>query len=142
VLAPYRLGSSCLLIAQIQISRGDLPAARQLLRQGLREFQRIQDPLMTANCLFGFALTAGAAGGHTQAARLLGAADRLYQASGTQRLAAVDHDHARLVSAAAAALGQDRFDAERQHGATLPTSDAIDLALAEPGPQAAPQHPA
>jgi predicted ATPase/DNA-binding XRE family transcriptional regulator len=132
ICAPYRLGTSCLLIAQIQISRGNLPAARTQVQQALRAFQRTQDPLMTANCLFGFALIASGTGAHTQAARLLGAADRLYQASGTQLIAALDQDHARLVSAATAALGRDRFDSERQHGATLPASDAIDLALAQP----------
>ena len=81
-------------------------------------------------------------GAHTHAARLLGAASQLYQASGTQRIAALDQDHAKLVSAARAALGPERFDSEQQHGAALFTSDAIDLALAEPAQQAAPPHPA
>ena len=130
--APYRLGTSHLLIAQVQIRRGNIPAATTQLRLALRAFQRIQDPLMTANCLFGFALIAGGTGAHTRAARLLGAADALYLASGTQLIAALEQDHARLVSAATTALGQDRFDVERQHGATLPTSDAIDLALTQP----------
>jgi predicted ATPase/DNA-binding XRE family transcriptional regulator len=135
IRAPYRLGTSFALIAQIQISRGNLPAARTQVQQALRAFQRTQDPLMTANCLFGFALIASGTGAHTQAARLLGAADRLYQASGTQLIAALDQDHARLASAVTAALGQDRFDAERQQGATLSASDAIDLALTQPEPQ-------
>ena len=133
--APYRLGTSRVMIGLIEISRGNLPAATGLLQQGLRAFQRIQDPLMTANCLFAFALIAGAAGAPTQAARLLGAADRLYQTSGTQRIAALDQDHAKLVSATGAQLGLERFEAERQHGAALSTSDAIDLAML-PGLQA------
>ena len=137
IRVPYRLGTSFSLIAQIQIRRGNLPAARTQVEQALRAFQRVQEPMMTANCLFGFALIASGTGAHTRAARLLGAAGRLYQASGTQLIAALDQDHTRLVSAVTAALGQDRFDAERQHGATLPTSDAIDLALA----QTEPQHP-
>jgi predicted ATPase/transcriptional regulator with XRE-family HTH domain len=134
--APYRLGTSCILIAQLQISRGNIPAATTRLQQALSAFQRIHDPLMTANCLFGFALIASDTGAHARAARLLGAADALYQASGTQLMAALDHDHARLVSTAATALGQDRFDTERRYGATLPASDAIDLgrlvSLADP----------
>ena len=39
--APYRLGSSCLLIGQIETRRGNLPAARRQLHQALRAFQHI-----------------------------------------------------------------------------------------------------
>jgi hypothetical protein len=40
----------------------------------LRQFQRIADPLMTANCLFALALVASAEGSHVLAGNLLGAA--------------------------------------------------------------------
>ena len=67
-----------------------------------------------------------------EAARLLGAADGLYAASGTQLIAALGQDHAQLVSATLAALGEERFDTERQRGAALSSGDAIDLALVDP----------
>jgi predicted ATPase/transcriptional regulator with XRE-family HTH domain len=130
IQSPYRLGSSYLLVAQIELRRGNASRGLRLVTQALREFQRIQEPMMTANCLLGFALAASAQGAHALAANLLGAAGALYDASGTRILAAASEDHDALVSAAQAALG-DRFEAERQHGAALATADAIDLALSQ-----------
>jgi len=129
--APYRLGSSYSLIGQLELRRGNTQAAARLLKQALRQFQRIADPLMTANCLFGLALVASAEGRHTRAANLLGAAAARYDASGTKLLAALDRDHQALVSTTRAALGGDRFETEHHHGATLPPAQALALALQE-----------
>jgi hypothetical protein len=87
--------------------------------------------MMTAPCLFGDARAAGAPGAHALAANLLGAAGALYDASGTRMIVAAGADRDALVSATRAALGGDRFEAERQHGATLATADVIDLALSQ-----------
>ena len=136
--APYRLGCSHALVGQIELRRGNLQAARQLLADGLRAFQPIGDPQMMASCVFGLAMAAAGAGGHVRAARLLGAVTALCEASGTQLIAVLDQDQAMLAAAAQAALGEERFQAERRHGATLPVGDAISMALDEPASSAPP----
>lgn len=127
IRAPYRLGSSYMLVGQLELRRGNTQTAARLMRRGLRQFQRIADPLMTANCLFGLALAASAEGSHTLAANLLGAAAARYDASGTKLLAALDREHQALVSATRAALGGDRFEAEHRRGATLLPAEAFAL---------------
>jgi hypothetical protein len=134
IQAPYRLGSSYLLVAQIELRRGNAGPGMRLVTRALREFQQIQDPMMTAHCLFGFALAAGGQGAHALAANLLGAAGALYDASGTRMIVAAGADRDALVSATRAALGGDRFEAERQHGAAMATADVIDLALGQLSP--------
>ena len=109
IQAPYRLGSSHMLVAHLELRRGNTQAAARLLRQALREFQRIADPLMTANCLFGLALAAGAEGSYPLAANLLGAAAARYEASGTRLLPALDHEYQALLSATRTALGTGSF---------------------------------
>ena len=120
-----------LLVAQIELRRGSVSAATRLITQALHEFQRISDPLMTANCLFGFALAASARGSYSLAANLIGSAGALYDASGTQLIAALGHDHKALLATTRAALGASQLETERQHGATLTTADAIHLALTQ-----------
>ncbi len=129
--APYRLGTSHALVAQVELARGNTQTGTRLLRQALREFQRNADPLMTANCLWGLALAAGAEGRHARAANLLGAAAACFDASGTKLLPAFDREHQALVSAASAALGADRFEAEHQHGAALTPAEALELAFSQ-----------
>jgi tetratricopeptide (TPR) repeat protein len=131
IQAPYRLGSSYSLIGQLELRRGNIQTAARLLRQALRQFQRIADPLMTANCLFGLALVASAEGSDILAANLLGASAARYDASGTKLLAALDREHQALLATTRAALGGDRFEAEHRRGATLPPAEAFALALEE-----------
>ncbi len=132
IRAPYRLGSSHLLVAQIELRHGNIEGASQLAGKGLRAFRRIQDPLMAANGLVVSALIANAKGAHPLAANLIGAAQALYDASGTQLIAALEKDHTALVSAIRAGLGAERFEAERLRGTTLTLGDAVQLALDEP----------
>jgi tetratricopeptide (TPR) repeat protein len=131
IQAPYRLGSSYSLMGQLELRRGNIQTAARLLRQALRQFQRIADPLMTANCLFGLALVASAEGSDILAANLLGASAARYDASGTKLLAALDREHQALLATTRAALGGDRFEAEHRRGATLPPAEAFALALEE-----------
>jgi non-specific serine/threonine protein kinase len=131
IQAPYRLGSSYSLVGQLELRRGNTQTAARLLKQALRQFQRIADPLMTANCLFGLALVASAENNHTLAANLLGAAAARYDASGTKLLAALGREHEALLATTRAAIGGDRFEAEHHHGATLPPAQALALALQE-----------
>jgi predicted ATPase/transcriptional regulator with XRE-family HTH domain len=132
--APYRLGTSQMFVAQLELAHGNTQAAAGLLRRALREFQRITDPLMTATCLFGLALAAGAESRHARAANLLGAAAARFDASGTRLLPALDREHQALVSATSIALGQDRFETEHQHGAALAPIEALELAFDQTAP--------
>ncbi len=86
--APYRLGTSYLLLGWIERRRGKLDVAAQLVGDGLRQVRRIEDPLFTANGLFTTALIAHQRGEDDLAARLLGAAASLYDSSGTRVLEA------------------------------------------------------
>jgi predicted ATPase/DNA-binding XRE family transcriptional regulator len=134
IRAPYRLGVSYILVGQVELWRGHPDAAAPLFERALREFQRIQDPLMTANCFFAFALVANGRGAYPQAARLIGAAAARYDASGTRLVAALEPAYQNLVATTRAALGEERFEAERQRGFALPVGDAVRLALNdEPG---------
>jgi predicted ATPase/transcriptional regulator with XRE-family HTH domain len=132
--APYRLGTSHGLVAQIELRRGNIGMGTRLIRQALHEFQQIQDPLMMANCLFGFALAATAQGAHVLAANLIGAASTLYDASGTRLIAAFRPDHQALHETVTTGIGAGRFEAERQRGAAMATADAISLALSQLSP--------
>ena len=129
IQAPYRLGVSDLMVAQIELRRGNTQSAAQLIRRALRQFERIADPLMTANCLWGLALTASQEGHHALAATLLGAAGARFDASGTKIIAALGREHQALVATTRTALGADRFEAERRRGAALTPAAALDLAL-------------
>ena len=129
IQAPYRLGVSDLMVAQIELRRGNTQPAAQLIRRALRQFERIADPLMTANCLWGLALTASQEGHHALAATLLGAAGARFDASGTKIIAALGSQHRALVATTRTALGADRFEAERRRGAALAPAAALDLAL-------------
>ena len=120
IQAPYRLGTSRLLVAHLELRRGNVGTGTRLLGQALPEFRRIQDPLMTANCLFGLAVAASARGSQTLAANLIGAAGALYDASGTQIIAAIGPEHQALLSATRTGLSEDRFETERQHGPPWP----------------------
>jgi predicted ATPase/DNA-binding XRE family transcriptional regulator len=131
IQAPYRLGVSDLMVAHVELRRGNTRTAARLIRQALRQFERIADPLMTANCMFGLALTASAEGDHELAATLLGAAGARFDASGTKIIAALGREHQALVATTRMALGADHFEAERRRGAALAPAEALDLALGE-----------
>jgi predicted ATPase/DNA-binding XRE family transcriptional regulator len=134
IRAPYRLGVSYSLVGQVELWRGHANAAAPLFGRALREFQRIQDPLMTAHCFFAFALIANGRGAYPRAALLIGAAAAGFDAGGTRLLAALEPAYQDLVAATRAALGEERFEAERQRGFALPAGDAVRLALDdEPG---------
>ena len=129
IQAPYRLGSSYALVGQIELRRGNMQPAARLIKRALRQFQRIDDPLMTAHCLWGIALVASAEGDHARAANLLGATAARLDASGTRLLAALGQEQQALVAATRAALGADRFEAEHRRGIALTPAEAVDLAL-------------
>lgn len=129
IQAPYRLGVSDLMVAQIELRHENPQTAARLIRQALRQFERIADPLMTANCLVGLAIAASQEDDYALAATLLGAAAARFDASGTKIIAAVDPEHQALVATTRTALGASRFEAERRRGAALTPAEALDLAL-------------
>lgn len=108
---------------------GNLTLAQALTRDAMREFRRVQDPLMTANCFFVSALVASQRQAYGTAARLLGAADVLYDVTGSQLIDALQPEQAALIAATRAALGQEGFAKEWTRGASLPLEDAVAQAL-------------
>jgi predicted ATPase/DNA-binding CsgD family transcriptional regulator len=128
-----------------RLQRGDLARATTLLRESLRVSQRLRatldDPWRIAHCLEGLAWNAAAAGEHQRAARLFGAAGRLWQSPGTPAAGALVHPHGRYEAQVRQALGEAAFTTASQHGAALTTDQAIAYALAAK-PAAAPPPPA
>jgi hypothetical protein len=73
---------------------------------------------------------AGYHGDHVRAARLAGAADRLYREFDLRREAMEQTIHSRTVHDATAALGPKRVGSLLAEGAALPLERAIEEALA------------
>jgi predicted ATPase/class 3 adenylate cyclase/DNA-binding CsgD family transcriptional regulator len=119
---------------------GDVASARRLLVGVLDAAQASGEKTHVHRAIFGVAVAACADGDPAVAATLHGAAEYQYEQAGKVFEAIEskmrDGDHDRLL----AVLGQDAFDAARQHGRTLSQADAMDLALrtAQPDPESAP----
>jgi predicted ATPase/DNA-binding SARP family transcriptional activator len=117
-------------LAMIARQSGDLTAGRALEEQSLALRRELGNRQGTAECLAGFAELARAQGQPERAARLFGVAGAICDAIG---YALPRHERAwyeRGVAAARAALGEERFEAER----ALTVDQAVEEALGRAGP--------
>lgn len=124
----YTLGN----LATLALQQGDDDRARTLFLDSLRRRAEHGDRWGIAECLEGLALAGPGRTGAGTAARLLGAAEALRQAMGTELPASVRARHARAGSAARTALGKRRYEDARARGRTEPLGGLIaDLLLAD-----------
>jgi len=105
--------------------RGDGEQALALFADGLSRFAALGDRRMVALALEGVAGLAARWHGAERAARLLGAAASVQEASGLPVEPAFRDAHHRDVAAVQAALGEDAFSAAWEAGAVLPLEQAI-----------------
>jgi tetratricopeptide (TPR) repeat protein len=122
----YYLGS-------IAHHQGDHVQAAERFRASLQHFLELPDKLGIAYGLAGLASLAGPDGQPERAARLLGAAETLLDATGAHLPSAERAGHERNVLAVRAQLGEAAFVAAWDAGRAMTTEQAITYALTEGG---------
>jgi predicted ATPase/DNA-binding CsgD family transcriptional regulator len=104
----------------------------RVLNKSLLLKHELGDMVGTAYCLEIHGWVAARAGRHVRAARLLGAADPLWDLAGGRLggTAALERVHDETIAAGRAALGQRRFDTLFTRGSIAPHDDMVALAIA------------
>ncbi|HTJ76880.1 MAG TPA: tetratricopeptide repeat protein [Acidimicrobiales bacterium] len=122
-------------LARLAIDQGEPARADALYRQAspVAEDGRVPPTASTAVWLEGLAAIAVADGRPERAARLLGAADALRQATGTPLPAHEAADRNDAVAGASAALGEAAFRSAFAEGRAMPLAEAARLAASSPG---------
>jgi predicted ATPase/class 3 adenylate cyclase len=120
-------------LGNLALLEGDHAQAAARFAEGLALAQEVGRPHWVALGLVGMAAVAGARGQPERAARLLGAAAALREATGATLDAADRATHDCAAGAAQAAVGAAAFAAAWQAGRAMPLADAVASALEEPG---------
>ena len=111
--------------------RGDPVRAVELQRSGLEIKLGLDDPLSTAVGLDALAWGVGALGQHKCAAHMLGAAEVLWDSTGSSLATLFSDlvgDHDKSVAAARAALGEQAYAAAFRRGRQMPLAQVLDQA--------------
>jgi tetratricopeptide (TPR) repeat protein len=114
-------------LADIALDTDDAVTAAATYRESLSLWRRLDDRYRIGECLDGLAAVAARDGRPERAARLLGAADRLREATGYALHPAFQRAHERSVELARTALGEAAFAAAWAAGRDL----SLDAAIAE-----------
>jgi predicted ATPase/DNA-binding CsgD family transcriptional regulator len=122
-------------LAQLASRRGDHEQAQVLCERALTLATDLNDRWLSSICLQGMGRAAVAAGRVEVGVRILSAAERARQNTGTQWTPFVRDDHERTLASARAALGEDGFaDAWAAGQALTPEHAATDAGDASPPP--------
>lgn len=116
-------------LSMVERQLGDLDAAEALVREALEIGERIGDRFITPFAFSGLASIATERGEFQRAATLVGAAEALMEA---QQMAWPPDErphYERLLADLPRSMGADEFERTRAAGHSMPTADAIDLAL-------------
>jgi tetratricopeptide (TPR) repeat protein len=116
-------------LGDVEVDRGNLTAALQRYREALALWQELKDGWGTADALVGFVDVAAANTQPQRAARLLGAAEVLYERAG---IGLPPHDrptYGRAREATRRQLGDEAFATLRAEGRAMPIEAVIDEAL-------------
>jgi predicted ATPase/DNA-binding CsgD family transcriptional regulator len=111
--------------------RGDPVRAVELQRSALEIKLGLDDPLSTAVGLDALAWGVGALGQHKRAAHMLGAAEVLWDSTGSSLATLFSDlvgDHDKSVAAARAALGEQAYAAAFRRGRQMPLDQVLDQA--------------
>ncbi|MFF5205835.1 ATP-binding protein [Streptosporangium sp. NPDC000396] len=116
--------------------QGDWRQTEAMMRKALPPLEGVNDQWCLTQCLEVLAWTAGARGLHLRAARLLGAADTLWQAldSSPTELGYSVHSHRNCDAHARQSLGSQAFRTAFQSGRKLRLDGAVAYALEDEGP--------
>jgi non-specific serine/threonine protein kinase len=112
-------------LAQVVRDERRFADAAALLGECLALWRAVQNQWGVADALFGFAALAGAMGQGERAARLAGAAEQAYQATGMAFTPAGRLDREGAVAAARLALGDEAFAAAWAAGSALGIEEAV-----------------
>jgi predicted ATPase/class 3 adenylate cyclase len=115
--------------AAYRIALGDLSAARDSARQGLRVAQQARVEQLVAGALQHFALLAGLGGHARRAARLRGYVDAQYTALGMQRETTEQWGYDKLMAALRETLSEDEIAKLAADGASWTEDQAVEEAL-------------
>jgi non-specific serine/threonine protein kinase len=112
---------------------GRIDRAEELLDEGLRFAQLINDQRNVAGCLEGLAWIAAQRDNARAAAVMMGAGDALARAVGSRALLLprLNDFHAKCERRARDALGDEEFEAARLQGGTMSSDEAVAYALAD-----------
>lgn len=109
--------------------KGDIPQARERLRESLGLRRDMRDLRGIADCLGALALVAGAGGDHRTAARLLGAADAQREAAGQVLVPWLEPFFDQIRQESRARLDEEPFDRAVRDGRGLSRAEAVALGL-------------
>jgi non-specific serine/threonine protein kinase len=125
----FLVASEAANLAMVERQLGDLDTAERLTREALEISQAIGDRFMTPFAFSGLASIAVERGDVARAATLVGAAETLMAAQSMAWPPDERPHYERLLEVLPAAMGAEAFEAARAEGASMPTEDAIELAL-------------
>ena len=120
---------SLALLGEIALARSDLPAAGTYYRESMALARAHGDTTFLGAGLAAIGTIAADRGEAEQAARLLGAAEAMYQVAGAWSFIAARGQHRQAIDTARAALGEESFAAAWAHGQRLSREQATAEAL-------------
>ena len=124
-------------LGHIARSQGQYALASERLRESLALLKPLNDRRCIPLTIEGLACITVGPGWADRSARLLGAAQAMQAVTGAPSPPSAMADYERTVADARQALGSERFEAAWAAGAAMSLEEAVDLALAAPGPDAA-----
>jgi predicted ATPase/DNA-binding XRE family transcriptional regulator len=119
------------LLGHLACEQQNYPLAKARYREALTLYRTFSSPTYIASCLEGFATAVCAEGHYAQATRLCAAAAALREQTQTPLPPADREAFEHVAAIASAALSEPAFVRERDTGAMLTQSEAIDDALSE-----------
>jgi predicted ATPase/class 3 adenylate cyclase len=125
---------SLALLGELALARADLPAAGAFYAESIALARALGDTTFLGAGLAAIGTIAADVGEAARAARLLGAAEAMYQVAGAWSFIAARGEHRQAVEATRAALGEEAFAAAWAEGRRLSreqaTAEALDAAAA------------
>jgi tetratricopeptide (TPR) repeat protein len=116
-------------LGDVECDRGNLPAGLSRYAEALALWQELKDGWGIADALVGFVDVAAMTGQAERAARLLGAAEALYQAAGVALPPYDRPNYERAMTTTRASLGDEVFASLRTEGRGLVIEEVIAEAL-------------
>jgi diguanylate cyclase (GGDEF)-like protein len=117
--------------AEVALHRGDVEAARRLYVESLGHHREDTHPMLILLCVSGLAAIAAAEDRSDRAARLVGAAERLFEADGALLAVPDRADYERRVVQVRDSMDAAAYEAGRAAGRALSRIDVVHLAMSE-----------
>ena len=127
----WHKGEALWELSNILWHEGDLESSRALAREALRIQRLFRHAVGTAHCFEILAWIASADGDHARAARLLGAADVLWETTDAQLFPYLTGQKDSCVQRTRSTLGARAYDESHRQGARSSTDDNVAFALDE-----------